>query len=248
MNETTQIDLKEIFMALVRRWWILLICTLVVGGGVYLYTANFVTPMYRASTRLYVNNTKNPTQTNSQISAADLATSERLVTTYIAILQSDTSLEKVAKEANVNYTASAIRSMMSAASVNETEVFDIAICHPDPKTAMNIANAVATVAKSEISYIVEGSSTKIIDQAKEPKAPYSPNKMRSALIGAAVGLLLAAVAIAVRVILDVRIKGEEDLARLSDAPVLGRIPDFDQEKGDTYAYVPDNSGRRKAVK
>ena len=38
------------------------------------------------------------------------------------------------------------------------------------------------------------------------------------------------------VLLDVRVKGEEDLALISNAPVLGLIPDLAMESKDSYGY------------
>ena len=49
---------------------------------------------------------------------------------------------------------------------------------------------------------------------------------------------------ALQVMLDVRIKDEEDLARICDAPVLGNIPDFNaQGKSSGYAYTSDAADR-----
>lgn len=247
MNEMTQIDLKEIFMALLRKWWLLLLCAILAASIAFVYTAKFVKPMYRATVSMYVNNNSTSKPQGSGISASDLATSQRLVTTYIAILKSNTVLEKVAAESETRYTPSAIRSMMSSSSVNETEVFEVSISHPDPAMAEKLANAVATVAETEISNIVEGSSTKIIDHANVPTRPYTPNYTRNVMLGGGVGLLVSAILISLLTILDVRIKGEEDIARVSEAPVLGKIPNFNTSRDDDYAYTTEDGLNRKAV-
>ena len=60
----------------------------------------------------------------------------------------------------------------------------------------------------------------------------------------AVVRLAAVLAISLQVMLDVRIKDEEDLARICDAPVLGNIPDFNaQGKSSGYAYTSDAADR-----
>lgn len=248
MDNYRELDLREIAMAWLHKIWIIALCAVVVGMGAYIYTVKCVKPLYKASVSMYVNNSRVQNTQHSGISASDLATSQRLVTTYIAILNSDKVMDQVAQEVGVRYTANAIRSMLSAQSVNETEVFQVFISHPDPQMAMDIANAVANVAPTVISEIVEGSSTQVIDYAKLPGAPYSPNRVKNAVGGAAIGLLLSLVGVAVVTVMDVRIKTEEDLAEISDAPVLGRIPNFDSDHGNGYSYVSKGTKERKAGK
>lgn len=235
MENVKDLNLTELMSAVIRKIWLVVLCAVAVGAIAYAYTANFVTPMYRSSVTIYVNNTLQTTG-NTGISASDLATSQRLVDTYINILKSDTVLTKVAEQANVGVSAAGIRSMMSAAAEGETEVFKVYISNADPKTAATIANAVAEVAPAEIAYFVEGSSTKIVDYAKPAGAPYSPSKTRNTTIGMAAGALAAVCFIVLQTLLDVRVKGEEDLAAISNAPVLGLIPDLAMEMKDGYGY------------
>lgn len=245
MDRTKEIDLKEIAIAIWHKLWLVVLCAAIVGAAVFAITVNFIQPQYRASVSIYVNNTTQP-QGSTGITAANLSASQRLVTTYITILKSDTVLEKVAQEAGGNVSVSAIRRMMTAQSLEETEVFQVSISHANPQTAADIANAIAAVAPEEISYFVDGSSTKIIDYAKVPTAPYSPNIMQNTALGVCAGILLAVVTIILQVVLDVRIKDEADLEQISAAPVLGVIPSFALGQKSEYAYELEMNS--KAVK
>lgn len=229
MNQTIEINLKEILRACWRKLWIIVLCAVFVGSVVYTYTVCCVTPMYKAKVTFYVNNTNYQSGNNHSISSSDLATAQRLVLTYVNIIKSDTVLEKVAQEAKLDYTAAQLRSMMTAESVGETEIFQMQISHADPNMAALIANAIAAVAPDEISNILVGSSTKVVDYAKVPTAPYSPDSVRNSLLGAIIGAVLVIIAIVVQVFLDGRIKSEDDLRRICDAPVLGVIPDFEED-------------------
>ena len=90
------------------------------------------------------------------------------------------------------------------------------------------------MAPSEIEGFVEGSSTKIIDYAKVPQFPTSPDTTVNCLFGGMVGLLVMLSYLAVRFLLEVRIKDEEELTTLFDIPVLGQIPVFVRENGKRY--------------
>jgi capsular polysaccharide biosynthesis protein len=93
----------------------------------------------------------------------------------------------------------------------------------------DLANAIAAVAPAEISEIIEGSYAKIIDYAKVPKARSTPNYVTNTVIGGVIGAALAVLVILLQTLMDVRVKNEEDLAKICTIPVLGAIPQLTPE-------------------
>jgi len=229
-RDGVEIDLQKLLFAYLQRWWVILLCAVAVGAAAFGVTKCFITPMYQSSVMIYVNNLRSDQQVDG-ITSSNLSTSQKLVGTYVNIIKSDTVLEKVADASGMDITASGIRKIMSAGQVQETELFRVIITHPDPAVAAQLANAVAEVAPAEIEEFVEGSSTKIIDYAKVPANPSSPNVMRNTVLGALIGCVLAVGALTVLFLMDVRIKDEEDLLMLTDFPVLGQIPEFLPDEG-----------------
>lgn len=249
MGKTGDLDLRVLLFALMRKLWLIVLCAVILGAAAYGYTEYFVTPMYRASVSIYVNNNKvNMEGTSATLTVSDLNTAQRLVSTYVTILKSDRVLDKVAQELDVELSASQIRGMISAESVDETEVFEVQISNADPVLAAQIANAIAAVAPDEIAEIVTGSATKIIDYARVPAAPYSPSITRNIVLGMAIGVILAVLIVILEVLMDVRVRDEADIVRISDAPILGRIPDFAlDDKGEAYAESKKTEQESKAV-
>lgn len=225
MEEQMEINLKEVFKALLKSAWIIMLCAVLVGGAVLAYTVNFVTPMYQSHVTLYVNNGSNETGT---VSSGTLAVQLQLVNTYVKIIESDTVLEKVISDSGFNLSAKDIRGMLTAEPVDETEMFRVNITSPNAQMSADIANAVANVAPAEISKIIEGSSAKVIDYARVATGCSSPSYTTNALAGALAGALLAAVIVVLGVCLDMRVKTEEELIKICAVPVLGAIPDFAQ--------------------
>lgn len=244
MDQIVEVNLKEILRVCLRKLWLIILSALVVGVAVYLYTAFFVTPQYITDASFYVNNSAQSSD-SQKISSSDLATSQRLVLTYVNIIKSDTVLEKVIGETQLELTPDQLRSMMTAESIDDTEMFKVQISHTDPYLAARIANAIADVAPNEISNILVGSTTKVVDRAKVPTAPHSPNRVRNAILGALVGAVLAVIYIVTRNLMDVGIKGEEDLAAISNVPVLGVIPEFLEEGKSGYAVPKTEKARRR---
>ncbi len=253
VDNIKEINLSELLSALFRKAWLIVLCAVIAGAGVYIYTANFVTEMYKSRVSVYVNSS---TQSNTlNISATELTTAQRLVHTYIEMVESESVLELVAQEVAANGvagkkpTAEEIKTMISAAPLEETEIFEVVVSSDDPQLACDIANAIGKVAPGKIEEFAVGSSTKIIDWPKPATKPYAPSKSRNALIGVVAGVGVAVCAIILQVLLDVRVKSEEDLAKISSAPVLGLIPDLAMENQGQHSYSvykytvykPDNS-------
>ena len=244
LRESIEVDLQKLLLSYLSKWWLILLCAALVAGTAFLYTKYYVTPMYRASVTIYVNNSRS-NETVDYISGSNLSTSKQLVNTYVNIIQSDTVLEEVVFSSGLPMTPAQVRGVMSASQVAETELFKVHISHYDPEMAARIANAVADVAPAKIGEIVEGSSTKIIDYAKVPKSYYAPNYSRNMLAGAMIGALLALAYVTVMYLLDVRIKDEEDLSQIFDYPVLGQIPVFSQTAKRSGYETSQSAGAQK---
>lgn len=235
MGTTKEINLTEIMSALLRKLWLIVLCAVVAGALSYGYTARFITPLYKSRVTMYVNNNKEQVFISNSITATDLATSQRLVPTYIHIIKSDHIMDLVAEKVGAK-SGAVIKSTLAASPLDETEIFEVVITHPKPVVAQKIAQAVMEVVEQEAPNIVEGSSVKPIDAPKVATSPSSPNKATNTIYGMLIGTVLAVGFVVLQTLLDVRVKGEEDLAVISDAPVLGLIPDLAMESRDRYGY------------
>lgn len=224
-EEVQEIDLLKLFQEYLKKWWLIVLCVLIVGGGTLYGTMKFVTPLYQASITVYVNNTRSGEYID-YISGSNLQASQKLVSTYSNIIISDTVLTKVAAKAGNGYTAESLRKILTTQQIGDTELFNVFVRCEDPEEAAYLANTVADIAPKELEAFVEGSSAKIIDYAKVPTKRYSPSYSRNTALGAMLGLVLSVGYVTLRSLLDVRIKEDADLFELFDIPVLGQIPHF----------------------
>lgn len=242
-----EIDLQELLMLYLRKWWMIILCAVLVSSIAFGSTYLLMTPMYKANVSVYVNNNRENSE-DGYVSYNDLSTSLRLVNTYINIVTSNRVLEKVSEALNYDYSAAELAGCLSAAQMNNTEIFRVYATHSDPEEAARIANAVAQVAPDEIAAIIEGSSARIIDLAKVPTEKASPNYTMMTLLGAAAGVLIAIVSLTIRQLSDTRIKDEDDLIALVNIPILGRIPDLaqiEESEETTNAYATTNGRTAK---
>lgn len=225
MTDRIEIDLREIGRGLLKRAWLIVLCAVVLGAAFLFYTIGFVTPLYKASVTLYVNN--NYESQSEALSSGDLAVALRLVNSYVELVQRDVVLEQVANALpERNLTEGKLRNMVSAKVVDDTEIFVVTVASPDPILSTDVANTIAHIAPEIIAKIIPGSRATLIDDAKVPSTHSSPNYLANTLLGAVAGAAVAVVALLVFMHFDVRIKNEVALEEICKVPVLGVIPDF----------------------
>ena len=222
-----ELDFKKLLVRFLRHWWLIVLTGMIGAAVAMLYSVYFITPLYRTSVTIYVNNVSG-TKTTEYVSGSDLSVSAQLVNTYVNIVSSNTVLQKVSEYLGESeYTPAELRSIMTASQVGDTEIFKIYVSNTDPIIAARIANAIADVAPAEIQNILDGSSTKIIDYAKVPTERYSPSYRKNTVVGFFCGIAISASIIAALGLFDVRLKDTDDLQQLFQIPILGQIPEIE---------------------
>ena len=231
----TEIDLLEVGRLLLSKWVPIMATAIIFAIIAFAATYFLITPKYRASATLYVNNSAGKNESAS-VSSADLAASAKLVDTYSAIIKSNAIMDRVVAQLGEDITSEQIVDRLSTKSVNNTEVFTVSVTHENPTTAVKIVRLITEIAPGQIGEIVEGSSTKIIDYPKMPTGIDSPNYMKNTVIGGILGFMLACLIIIIRSLMDNTIKSAGDLDYWG-IPVLGMIPDFaTANKSAGYGY------------
>lgn len=224
MEAENEISLQEIIMVLWHKAWLILLCLIIGGVTAFCVSRFFIAPTYSSKISMYVNNNKN--RVESDLNINDLNVSQKLVSTYIEILKSDKVLNKTIDEMALPYSAEELRGMISAASVNGTEILEVKVTTKDPQEAADIANTLSEVAPPEIIRVVKAGDVQLIDEAVPNTQPVAPNTLINTLIGMLLGLVLSVLLVLVLEMLDISVKSAEDLRKRYDIPVLGSIPDI----------------------
>ena len=100
MDQTKEIDidLKKIFLMMRKKVVYILLFTLLGGIVAGCFTEFFIDQKYTAKISLYVYSDMNQLSTQSSISYNDYTASTALVKSYLAVLESDAVLDKVAEK------------------------------------------------------------------------------------------------------------------------------------------------------
>ena len=208
--KTFDVDLKRLFFEVLKRLWLILLVGIVCGSGIFLYAKFFITPQYKATATIYIQNYTG--ENDEKIYSSDLSASQNLVTTYQGLLTSDNVLNRVKEKLGDNYNVDAIRASFTAEAVEDTPILKISISNNDPEEAAKIVNEIAKVAPDAIMNLVEGSSVKVVDLARVPMGISYPSYKKLTLIGCAIGAGLTLAIIVLLVLFNSYIEGEDDIA------------------------------------
>lgn len=250
-NEEIEIDLRRVFEAILKKIWLVVIVTVLAGAMAFVYTQQFVTPLYKSKAMFYVNNSNiSLGDASLSVTTGDISASRNLVKTYIVVLNTRSTLMDVIDYAGVDYSYAQIKDMIAAAPVDETEVFEVVVTSPDPIEADKIADAITYILPKKITSIIEGTSAKIVDASIVAAAPSSPNTMRNTALGAILGMIAIMGFIALVEIFDTTIRTEEDIDMVSNYPILASVPDMAAgSKESSYSsYYNTNVCKKKKKK
>ena len=250
-KNSIEIDLKRLALLLWNYAWLIILVGVICAAVAFSYARFFITPSYSASTQLYVNNNyvDSPGFSSSQLTAA-----QDLAETYMVILESRSVLDVVAQKSGLGYTYNQLKGMVSASSINETEVFQVNVVCSNYQHAALIANTIAEVLPDRIAAVVEGSSVRVVDYAAENPNPVGPSYRRYVLLGVSIGIFLTVAAVIIFDIIDTTIKSEDFLVQTHGKyPLLAVIPDSeDQPTGYGKGYYRGNyeskQGKASAAK
>ena len=218
-DKNDAIDLVELVYRLIASWKLILILALVLAIAAGVYTSYFVTPMYSATSTIYVLN-----RSDSAINLSDLQLGTALTQDYIKVFSMWEVHEQVISNLDLPYSYSKVRSMLSVSNDTGTRMLDLKVTSPDPKEAAAIANEYAKVGSQYIADTMSTDKPNIMSVALVPTGPVSPNRTRNIMMGFILGAVIACGYVVVRMLLDDKYKTVEDISRYTGMTTLAVVP------------------------
>ena len=238
-KQEEEIDLLKLAKVLWRRIWVILICAIILGIAGYYWTYRKMYTSYKSSAMLYVNN--NSVALGSaklSITSGDIKAVNNLMETYSVILKSRTTLNEIIQETGIPFTYEQLRDMIKAETVGDTAIFKITVTASDPELSAHLANSIMEVLPNKIQTIIEGASAQVVDYATTGEPYVNGNPVKTAAIGALIGIVFSCGVIIFLSLIDTKVRNEEYLLEtFRDLPILTSIPDLNESgKGGYYGY------------
>ncbi|HJE96897.1 MAG TPA: chain-length determining protein [Ligilactobacillus acidipiscis] len=202
-------------------------------GGVVvatLYAFIIVTPQYKASVDLLVNQKTDNTQAQYTAQQTDL----QAVNTYKDVLRKPVILGPVSNQLkkSSNYQGGTKRLQRAVSIGNElnSRIITVSVKDSNAYVAANAANMIGSTFTKKIKKIMKVDNVTVVSKAKPNTRPVSPNKKLFLLIGLVAGMFIGAMVAVIKDLLDTTIHDSYYLSNELGITDLGAIYHIDDEE------------------
>jgi succinoglycan biosynthesis transport protein ExoP len=237
------VELRD-YLHILRKRWVALIASALVGIALAAGFTIITTPQYEASTLVYV-------QVQSSGTVGELVQGSTFiqsqVKSFAEVVNTPRVLEPAITSLKLTETSAALSNSVSASSPLDTVNIEITVTRESPQQAAEIANAVTASFRNVVSEITASSaappvsqvSVSVLREATIPSVPVSPRTGVNLLLGLLAGLVVGVAAAILLQTLDTRIRSKEDVTGVTDAPIIGGIA-FDNSATKRPLIVQDD--------
>ena len=222
LNEMEEIDLLELFRAVLKYIKLIIVLCIVFGAGGFLGTKFLITPTYTASTSIYL--TPQISESGSLDYNSQMANS-KLVTNVVNLMTQNNIMSEVAKDVGLD-NASSVKKCISVTNESNTEIITVTATTTDPKLSKDIANGTVNTFINTMQKNLNVRNIEIVDKAKLSYVPSGPsikkNTMMATLVGGVIGVGYAVL----KFLLDSRLRTKEEAEKYLGIPVFAEFPEL----------------------
>lgn len=224
-------ELRDYLRIVRRNWAIIALCTLLglIVAGAYSLA---VRPTYTSQTQLFV-----AIQNSESIQDLQQGNtfSQARVQSYVEVVGTPVVLQPVIDNLALEMSPGELGQRVQASADLNTVIIKIAASDASPVRAAAIAQAVGESLVQRVEELespADGATSpvnlSVVAPATAPSAPTSPNTRLNLVLGLVGGIAVGVALAMLRGTFDTRVRGESDLRRVSEIPVLGGVS-FDSD-------------------
>lgn len=220
-------DLHQ-YVRVLRRGWLLLVLAALVGLGAAAALIALLPAVYQSETQVYVS-------VDSAAETDDVGQntiySQEIVRSFVELTTSSSVLQPVIEDLGLAETSAELAERIEVAAQTGTVILEIAVSGEDPEQAAAIAGAVTESLDDVVQALSPGAAqggTQIalttVEEATVADDPDWPQPTIMLGLGLVAGLAVGVALLALREVLDTRVRNEGDVSKFTDLPVLGGVP------------------------
>lgn len=240
------------FVKLLRSRWVTICTATLIGVFSAVVFSLTSTPLYEASTRLFVSTA------GSSLSDAYQGNrySQERVTSYAELLMGESLAQRTVDKLGLRMSAEDLQENVDARAKTDTVLITVGVVDDSPVRARDIANTlsdefVAMVRELETPEDGSAPNSRVVveQRASLPNTPISPRPARNIAIGLTFGIALGIVLAFIRDLLDNTIKRREALEEVTGTAIVGTIPlSKERQKQPAISFEQDNSAIAEAFR
>lgn len=221
LNEMEEIDLLELFRAVLKYIRLIIVLCIVFGAGGFLGTKCLIAPTYTASTSIYL--TPQINDTGSLDYSSQMANG-LLVTNVVNLLTQNNVMSEVAKDVGLE-NADAVKKFVNVTNKQDTQIVTVTATTTDPKLSKDIANGTVTTFIKTMQKNLNVRNIEIVDKAKLSYVPSGPNIKKNTMMATLVGGVIGVGYAVLKFLLDNRLRTKEEAEKYLGIPVFAEFPE-----------------------
>lgn len=226
IEQSYEVSFIELLLALKEKLLSIILVTIVSAFLGWLGTFFLIVPQYQATVNMIVN-TKSDIP--GYITTDNIYSAQNLVDTYAIIIKSNTVLNEVIEELDLQMSYEEIYEQVSVNAIDNTQVMKIAVKHHDVQEAKRIAEAISEIAPEIVVNAVEAGSCKVVSQVEAEEKPISPNIWMNTMITGVLGMIVCIAFVVLKELLHDYIVDDVDIEKKLGISALGIIPDMEEK-------------------
>jgi capsular polysaccharide biosynthesis protein len=214
-----EIDLMGLLLRLKSKIWVILLVTVIFALGGYVGSKLFSTPVYTATSQVYVYQAN-----KGGMDYNELAMATQLRKDCALIIQAESVSRKVIDKLGLKTSPAALSVGIKVTTEDNTRILNLTYTGADPEQAALIINTVREVATKRTEEVLQSSVLRTLFEATLPQAEITTNVRKSTLVGGAVGAASIIVLLIIVFLLDDTIRTEDDVQVHLGLSTLAVIP------------------------
>ncbi len=246
------LNLQDV-VKLLRSRWITVCVTTVVAVFVAVAVSLLTTPLYQASTRLFVS-------TGAGGSVAETYQGNRYsqerVASYAELLKGETVAQRTIDKLGLDMSAGKLSGSITATAKRDTVLINLAVLDNSPVRARDIANTLSDEFVEMVRELetpeggLRADARVVVEQrASIPSHSVVPKTARNIAVGLALGVIIGVGLALARDVLDNTVKSRDNLEEVTGAALVGSIPfDKNRQKQPAISFDTEQSAVAEAFR
>ncbi|MBU5487096.1 polysaccharide biosynthesis tyrosine autokinase [Clostridium sp. MSJ-8] len=237
MNEN-YIGVKDILMAIRKKWILITIITICVTGLFGIYSYKVSKPVYQGSSKVIIGKINTD---DLSISSTDITLFTSLKDTYQEYIKSTSFMKEALDFKDLDMDPRKVLSGLSITSSETSTTMTISYSGNNVKDVCNVLDAVTEYVCYSCTDIISNAKISVLEEPYVSTIPVSPNHKKDLVIGFLGGLIIS---VGLTIILELtngKIRTEEDLTSVTSYPVLGNLYKIDRNSDPLVVLNNPNS-------
>lgn len=221
--EQKVIRLDKVIEGLKKRWLMIVSITLILTIAVALLSFFVIKPKYQASIKVFIGKEEGE---NVGYNQNDVIMYQKLMKTYSEAIRTRDLIEESITGLNIDLDVEKILSNLTIVTLPDTQILQMKYVDTNPKIAKIVVENITDKFIEKSRYMVSNGNIQIIEKAKLPEQPISPNKFMNIVIAFLLGIMISVGLVLLLEFLDNTFKSKEELEEELEIPVIGAIPEI----------------------